>query len=153
LPGILTDYSDLGNVLVEAFAYMGDIMSHYIDRAANETAVDTAIKRDTLLNFANLYGYRTIWSYSGYSGSYLYKRKRKYCRLAYRHTVLAPLSSRPISEVYFETTSAAVGILPGQSITLPAVEGKTVNTDRPDLIDSVYNKPLPTNVGLTQWSS
>ena len=52
-----SDYNDLGNILVEAFAYMGDIVNYYIDRAANETAVSTAIKRSTLLNFAQLYGY------------------------------------------------------------------------------------------------
>ena len=43
-----SDNSDLGNVLVDAFAYMGDIMSYYIDRVANETRVDTAVKTDTL---------------------------------------------------------------------------------------------------------
>jgi len=42
-----TDYSDLGHVLVESFAYMGDIMSHYLDRIANETTLDTAIQRST----------------------------------------------------------------------------------------------------------
>ena len=53
-----SDPSDLGAVLVEAFAYMGDIMSYYLDRVANETTVDTAVKRETLLNFAKLYGYK-----------------------------------------------------------------------------------------------
>ena len=52
------DPSDLGNILVETFSYMGDIMSYYLDRVANETTVDTAIKRETLLNFAELYGYK-----------------------------------------------------------------------------------------------
>ena len=52
-----TDYSDLGHVLVETFAYMGDIMSHYLDRIANELTIDTAIQRKTLLSFAQLYDY------------------------------------------------------------------------------------------------
>ena len=53
-----TDYSDLGNVLVESFAYMGDIMSHYLDRIANETSIETAIQKSTLLALANLYDYK-----------------------------------------------------------------------------------------------
>ena len=50
--------SDLGSVLLESFAYMGDIMSYYLDRVANETSIDTAVKTETLLRFAELYGYK-----------------------------------------------------------------------------------------------
>ena len=52
------DPSDLGTVLLESFAYMGDIMSYYIDRVANELSIDTATRRKTLVNLGLLYGYR-----------------------------------------------------------------------------------------------
>jgi hypothetical protein len=144
-----TDFSDLGNVLVEAFAYMGDIMSHYIDRAANETTVDTAIKTETLINFGNLYGYKPSGPTPATVSLIFTNVSANTVDLPLGTQVMAPLSYGPFSEVYFETTSSHVGILPGQSITVSAVEGKTVNTDRPDLIDPTYNKPIPANVGLT----
>ena len=144
-----TDYSDLGNVLVEAFAYMGDIMSHYIDRAANETAVDTAIKKETLLNFANLYGYKPSGPTPATVDLLFTNVSANTVDLPIGTQVMAPLSYGPFSEVYFETTVSAIGIIPGQSISLSAVEGKTVNTDRPDQIDSTYNKPRPANIGLS----
>jgi hypothetical protein len=144
-----TDYSDLGYVLVEAFAYMGDIMSHYLDRIANETSIDTAIQRSTLLSLAKLYGYKP----SGPTPAEIYVTFENVSTAAVdipvKTQVLAPLSYGPYSAVYFETTESATALASGASITLRAQEGKTVNTDRPDLIDSTYNKALPANQGTS----
>jgi hypothetical protein len=148
-----TDYSDLGNVLVESFAYMGDIMSHYLDRIANETSIDTAIKTDTLLNFANLYDYvisgptpSTVFvTFTNGSTTTSYD-------IPIGTQVIAPLSYGPFAQVYFETVQAATALSPGASITLLCEEGKTVNTDRPDQIDSNYNKALPANLGTSNGS-
>ena len=52
-----TDPADFGVALVEAFAYMGDLIAYYIDRTANEAFIQTATQRDTLLNIAQTYGY------------------------------------------------------------------------------------------------
>jgi hypothetical protein len=144
-----TDYSDLGNVLVETFAYMGDIMSHYLDRIANETTIDTAIQRKTLLSFAKLYDYvisgptpsTVSVTFTNISASTL--------DIPTGTQVMAPLSFGAYSEVYFETTTSATAVVPGASITLPCQEGKTVNTDKPDLIDSTYNVALPANLGTS----
>jgi hypothetical protein len=148
-----TDYSDLGNVLVESFAYMGDIMSHYLDRIANETSIDTAIKTDTLLTFANLYDYVV----SGPTPSTVYvtftnSSTTTSYDIPISTQVIAPLSYGPFSQVYFETLEAATALAPGASITLLCEEGKTVNTDRPDQIDSNYNKALPANLGTSDGS-
>lgn len=51
------DANDFGLALIEAFAYMGDILNYYIDRAANEAYILTATQRETLLNLAKMYGY------------------------------------------------------------------------------------------------
>lgn len=51
------DASDFGITLIELFAYMGDIMSYYIDRAANEAFIDTASQRDSVLRQARLLDY------------------------------------------------------------------------------------------------
>jgi len=74
-----TDASDFGLVLIEAFAYMGDLTNYYIDRIANEAYLFTATQRQTLLNLASMYGYTptgyvgsvvdvTFTSSAGYSG-------------------------------------------------------------------------------------
>ena len=51
------DASDFGITLIELFAYMGDIMSYYIDRAANEAFIATASQRDSVLKIAKLLDY------------------------------------------------------------------------------------------------
>jgi hypothetical protein len=60
-----TDPSDFGVVMVEAFAHLGDILSYYIDRAANESTLSTATRRASVLALARDLGYDP----SGYTGS------------------------------------------------------------------------------------
>jgi len=52
-----SDPADFGVALVEAFAYLGDVMSYYIDRNVNESFITTATQRDSVLNIAQTYGY------------------------------------------------------------------------------------------------
>ena len=147
-----TDYSDLGNVLVETFAYMGDIMSHYLDRIANEVSIDTAIQRKTLLSLAKLYDYKPSGPTPAEISILFTNVGLESIDIPLKTQVLAPLSYGPYSTVYFETTDSATALAPEASITLTAKEGKTVNTDRPDLIDSTYNKALPANLGTSSGS-
>ena len=144
-----TDYSDLGNVMVESFAYMGDIMSHYLDRIANETSIDTAIKKETLLAYASLFDYVP----SGPTPAEVYVKFTNISdasiSIPIGTQVMAPLSYGPFYQVYFETKQSATAVPAGDNITLRCEEGKTVNTDRPDLIDSTYNKPLPASLGTS----
>ena len=142
-----TDYSDLGHVMVEAFAYMGDVMSHYLDRIANETTIDTAVQKSTLLALANTYDYKPSGPTPAAVQLIFTNVGSSSIDIPIGTQVLAPLSFGPYSQVFFETTQSATAIAVGASITLLAQEGKTVNTDRPDLIDSTYNKPLPANLG------
>ncbi len=48
---------DHGVVMVELFAYMGDILSYYTDRAQFENYLPTATQRDSILNLAFMLGY------------------------------------------------------------------------------------------------
>jgi len=148
-----SDYSDLGNILVESFAYMGDIMSHYLDKAANETSVNTAVKLDTLLSFANLYDYKPSGPTPAYVAITFTNTSDKSLDIPIGTQVMAPLSYGAYSQVYFETTQSATALGAGQAITLDAYEGKTVNTDRPDLIDPTYNKALPANLGTSDGTA
>jgi hypothetical protein len=51
------DPADFGVALVEQFAYLGDLLSYYIDRAANESTLSTATRRDSVVALARDLGY------------------------------------------------------------------------------------------------
>jgi uncharacterized phage protein gp47/JayE len=53
-PGSVADF---GVMMVEVFAYMGDILSYYGDRLANEAFLATATQRRSILNIAEMLGY------------------------------------------------------------------------------------------------
>jgi hypothetical protein len=59
------DPADFGVALVEAFSYMGDVMSYYTDRVANESRLTTATQRNNVISLARSYGY----SPSGYQSA------------------------------------------------------------------------------------
>jgi uncharacterized phage protein gp47/JayE len=49
--------SDIGVLLIELFAYVGDVVSYYQDRIAGESFLDTAVERRSVLNLLRLIGY------------------------------------------------------------------------------------------------
>jgi len=50
--------ADFGNVLLELFAHMGDILSYYQDRVANESFLTTAQSRKSIIDHLRLISYR-----------------------------------------------------------------------------------------------
>jgi hypothetical protein len=50
--------ADFGNVLLQLFAHMGDILSYYQDRIANESFLGTARERRSIIHHLRLIGYR-----------------------------------------------------------------------------------------------
>jgi len=62
IPSYLPEWTDrspgdFGIVLLELFAYMGDVLNYYSDRIANESFIGTAQQRQSVLNLANLLDY------------------------------------------------------------------------------------------------
>lgn len=49
--------ADFGNVLLQLFAHMGDILSYYQDRIANESFLGTARERASIIHHLRLIGY------------------------------------------------------------------------------------------------
>jgi len=49
--------SDFGVLMVDLWAYMGDVLHYYIDRAAGESFLNTATQRESVLAIANLLDY------------------------------------------------------------------------------------------------
>jgi len=52
------DEADFGNVLLELFAHMGDILGYYQDRVADESYLGTARTRRSVIDHLRLIGYR-----------------------------------------------------------------------------------------------
>jgi hypothetical protein len=63
IPGKLSEWTDhgseadFGRVLLELFAHMGDILSYYQDRVANESFLSTARTRRSVIEHLRLIGY------------------------------------------------------------------------------------------------
>ncbi len=147
------DPNDLGSILLESFAYMGDIMSYYIDRVANELTLDTAARRKTLVDIGKLYGYRVSGPTPARVNVVFENISDEPIDIPVGTQVLATLLYGDFTEVYFETIASATQLAPGDTVTLACQEGKTVNTDRPDLISPTTNKPLPVNLGVSDGTA
>jgi hypothetical protein len=143
------DPNDLGTVVLESFAYLGDIMSYYIDRVANELSVETATRRQTLVNLGLLFGYRVSGPTPARIQVLFQNIGSQNLDIPIGTQVLASLQYGNYTEVYFETIDSATSLAPGATVTLVCLEGKTVNTDKPNLISPTTNKPLPVNLGTS----
>lgn len=51
------DASEFANVFVDLWAYIGDVLHYYVDRAASEAFLETATQKDSVLAIANLLDY------------------------------------------------------------------------------------------------
>ena len=126
-----SDPADFGVALVEAFAYLGDMVSYYIDRTANESFIKTAVQRDSILNIALSYGYTP----AGY--------RQATVDITFTNTSDQPVTlavgtvikgdviiADTVETVYFTTTEEAVvpaqvSETPGE-VTVNASEGRSV---------------------------
>lgn len=137
------DPSDFGVVLLEMFAYMGDIMSAYIDRAANETSIDNAVLKSTLYNMSQIYGYRPSGPTQAVVELTIVNNGSSPVNLPAGTQCVANLSHGTVTEVFFETTDEITGLAAGASTTVSAIEGMTSNTNTVGGISPTTNLPIP----------
>ena len=126
-----SDPADFGVALVEAFAYLGDLVSYYIDRTANEAFLQTAVQRDSILNIAQTYGYVPA-GYRQASVSVTFNNTSDADVTIPAGTVLTGdvISGDTVTTLYFTTEAealvlAAVDDVPGEE-TVTASEGRSV---------------------------
>ena len=145
-----SDPSDFGVALVEAFAYLGDVISYYIDRTANESYIKTAVQRTSILNIASSYGY-TPAGYRQASASITFSNTSGSQVTLPTGTVVKGeiVLSDAVETVYFTTVSDAVipaitDEVPGTT-TVTATEGRSVNV----FIDgaNIYGELIGTSNG------
>jgi hypothetical protein len=146
-----SDPADFGVALVEAFSYMGDLISYYIDRTANESFLETAIQRESLLDLANTFGYTP----AGY--------RQAYVDLTFTNssasTITVPKGTVVSAEVkiddavqtiYFSTQADLILSASSQS-TMGATEGRSIQRVNPTG-STVFGELLNTSTGLPEMS-
>jgi hypothetical protein len=59
-PNTFKDFSEsgFGSLMVDTTAYIGDILSFYLDYSVNESFLDTAIEYENILKLGRQMGYR-----------------------------------------------------------------------------------------------
>ena len=150
-----SDPADFGVALVEAFAYMGDLISYYIDRNANESLISTATQRESIINIAQTYGYIpagyrqafTLLTFTNTSGNAV---------TIPTGTVVSGdvVSGDTVTTIYFTTDSDViidpqVGDTPGTEV-VSALEGRYVTIVSSNA--NTYGELIGTSTGLPNMS-
>lgn len=147
-----SDPADFGVALVEAFAYMGDLLSYYIDRSVNEAFLNTATQRESVLNIAQTYGYIPA-GYRSATVELEFSNSSASQLTIPEGTVISGeiVVGDTVSTIYFTTGAdaivpAQVGAVPGTE-TVTATHGRSVilvsedATDDGELIGTSTGEP------------
>ena len=120
------DEADFGVALVEAFAYMGDVVSYYVDRVANESTLLTASQRESVLNLAYSYGYVPL----GYRASsctiqFVNSKVGGASSVPAGTELRATLTTNDVVEQLVFTTTTDVSFAPSASKTITGVSASS----------------------------
>jgi uncharacterized phage protein gp47/JayE len=131
---------DFGTLLLELFAYNGDIANYYIDRVGAEAFLGTAIRRQSVMYIANMLGYSPIgqqaatvplafsWQWDGGSS--------QISQTFYRITQ-AKIENGVVS-VYLTNADTAVSLEVGQAISIsPSTDFFTSTLSGAYVVDSI----------------
>lgn len=139
------DPADFGMTLLELFAYMGDILNYYIDRAANESFITTATQRQSVLEIASLLGYTpTDASASTVTLTFQNSTGSSITVPAGTQVATSLVANATTAQIIFETNSevivpAKVGAVNG-SATVAATQGETVSNEIIGISDGTANQ-------------
>ena len=141
-----SDPADFGLALVEAFAYLGDLIAYYVDRNANENSIYTATQRSSLLNIAQTYGYIP----AGYRQAYVeltFTNASSSDITIPQGTIVSGevVTNDVVQPVYF-TTIADSPVLAGSNYTVGANEGRSIPQQDPTA-DPNYGELIGTSSG------
>lgn len=125
--------ADFGVVLVDLWAYMGDVLHYYVDRAAGETYLNTATQTSSVLAIANLLDYRPLFQTSA-TGSVTVEATVP----THESTITIPAGTGFIAPatdnnpiVYFTSTSTTTLGPSVPSAVIAVAEGELVVNEKP----------------------
>jgi uncharacterized phage protein gp47/JayE len=150
IPSYLPEWTDrspgdFGVVLIELFAYMGDILNYYSDRIANEAFIGTAQQRQSVLNLASLLDYTPYNSVAATTSPLTNPPG------GLQFTIATP-SPTPVLIPQGTQVSTTMGLATQVSAQLPPNQGVIFETTQSLWIygDGIVNTvPLPNNPAIT----
>jgi len=128
------DPADFGITFIELFSYMGDLLSYYIDRSANEAFIGTASQRDNVLQIARILGYKPVENTAANVTLTFYNSTASAITVpAGTRVATTAVTNAASSQVIFETLAVAtvpakVGSVNG-SVQAAAAQGTTVSNE------------------------
>lgn len=143
---------DFGTLLLELYAYAGDIMNYYIDRVGSEAFLGTAVRRQSVMYIADMFGYKPrgqraatapvtfSWSFNSDNDV---TNDENTIDTAKVEDGLVTLTLKPGVRV--------VDISPGQTITVSNMQGAAQNAifEGTFIVRSIVPASLTTNFKLT----
>ena len=134
------DPADFGMTLVELFAYMGDILNYYVDRAANEGFLATATQRKSVLQLANLLGYTPTDAVAATASLTFTNSTGSDITLpALTQVATSLIVNSTTAQVIFETDSATT--VPANSyVSVSSTQGVTVTDEQVAIATSSANQ-------------
>ena len=112
------DTADFGMTLIDLFAYMGDNLNYYVDRAANEAYITTASQRDNVVQLATLLDYIPT------------KPTASTVTLTFQNSTASPIVVPALTQVATTTvasgTTSQIVFETAYAVTVPAISG-TIN--------------------------
>ncbi len=114
---------NVGRVMVEAFAFIADLLLFYLDRQANETYLPTATERQNIINLCKLIGYTPKSAQPSHVSITVSLDK------VHELDVILPAQTllETSSGLTFETQSEAVIPAGHLSVNIEAIEGQTLS--------------------------
>lgn len=124
--------ADFGTLLLELFAYVGDVSNYYIDRVAAEPFLATAQRRQSVLGIADMLGYVPIAQQAA-SGIVTFTLEENAYLTSTTTipvgTVVQTGQSEGLAPVFFETAGNAILGQAVRTLEVGVNEGRTVPTE------------------------
>jgi len=120
------DASDFGMLFVDLWSYMGDIIHYYVDRTGRESFISTATQRESLIAYANMFGYKPSGRESARGSVYISNSSGA---SAYTLPINSQLRATYDNINYNFYTTNAITIAPGTTEEVEIVEGKITTND------------------------
>jgi Baseplate J-like protein len=121
--------NDFGTLLLELYAYMGDVTNYYIDRVSSEAFLGTAQRRQSVLYMAEMLGYKPIGQHAAITTlSFSLSPSYEGSLQVPAGTLVSTGGTESEEVIYFETLYPLT--LEGTNLTKDVIasEGRTVST-------------------------
>lgn len=155
--GIMPDWQtvgetgDFGTLLLELYAYMGDVTNYYIDRLASEAFLGTAVRRQSIMYIADMFGYTPLgqraaavplsftwqWDTADLPGGAI---------PVYTYDVTAASVANGIVTLTISSGTYSVRMVEGQTVT---ISGVGTPYDGQFIVQTVVSNPNTNTVDIT----